>query len=360
MSDNVFARSVLDWFDKHGRHDLPWQTNTTPYHIWVSEIMLQQTQVRTVIPYYQRFISRFSDVQSLANAGIDEVLHYWTGLGYYARGRNLHKAAGVICNEFNGEFPDVIEQLISLPGIGRSTAGAILALGFNQRQPILDGNVKRVLTRVYAIDGWPGNARVEKKLWALAEKLTPCQRVADYTQAMMDLGATLCTRSKPDCQCCPIVKSCMAHAQGKVKDYPQQKPKVTKPVRPVIFLLLENDYGECLLQYRPPAGLWGGLWGFPECDHESGIDATIEHLGFKTQYRQRLKPVRHTFSHFHLDINPVHCQVVASTNRINDNTNTCWYRPDGSSQLGMAAPVKKLLETMEFFNDANSTLRKTG
>lgn len=353
-----FAGRVLTWQKAHGRHDLPWQHPRSAYRVWLSEIMLQQTQVGTVIPYYERFMRRFADVEALARADIDEVLHLWTGLGYYARGRNLHSAAVIVCRDHAGRFPDSLEELTALPGIGRSTAGAILALGFNRRRPILDGNVKRVLTRVFAIEGWPGRTQVVNQLWSLAEELTPDNRVADYTQAIMDLGATLCTRGKPACERCPLAGQCLAHARGQTTRYPAPKPAKVKPVRQVTFLLLENADGELLLQRRPPSGIWGGLWGFPECTDENGLAQRLGELGLRLKQQRRLAPVRHTFSHFHLDINPVHCAVTEMPGNVADDATLCWY--SGGQRLGLATPVKKLIETTELMNDANSAMRKAG
>ena len=261
MSD--FAERLLDWFDDHGRKDLPWQRGINPYRVWISEIMLQQTQVQTVIPYYERFMQSFPDLQSLADADIDAVLQHWSGLGYYARARNLHKAAGAIRDNFAGEFPTAFDDVVELPGIGQSTAGAILAIAGNQRHAILDGNVKRVLARHAAVAGWPGKTDVSKQLWALAEARTPQQRVADYTQAIMDLGATLCTRSKPNCAACPVASDCAARIADDVAAYPGRKPKKAKPLRQTTMVIAVNG-AAVFLQRRPPVGIWGGLWSLPE------------------------------------------------------------------------------------------------
>ncbi|MEJ2095511.1 MAG: A/G-specific adenine glycosylase, partial [Gammaproteobacteria bacterium] len=231
MANDKLARKLLAWFENHGRHDLPWQENPTPYRVWVSEIMLQQTQVKTVIPYYQRFMTRFPDVACLARAGQDEVLHVWTGLGYYARARNLHRAAKEITQSHHGHFPETLVGLMALPGIGRSTAGAILSLAMGQRAVILDGNVKRVLARYHAVSGWPGKVAVQNQLWALADDHTPAKRVTEYTQAIMDLGATICIRRDPRCESCPLKDSCLACAQGKPNDYPSSRAAKSKPVR---------------------------------------------------------------------------------------------------------------------------------
>lgn len=341
------ANEVLRWFDLHGRHDLPWQHDISPYRVWVSEIMLQQTQVTTVIPYYQRFMQRFPDVTALAQAPVDDVLHLWTGLGYYARARNLLKTAQIVSNEHGGHFPATLQQLSDLPGIGRSTAGAILAISLGQRGVILDGNVKRVLCRYYAVPGWSGDNATQKRLWQLADDATPADRVADYTQAMMDLGATVCTRSKPACHRCPLASNCQALALGLTKTLPASKPRKTLPVRQTFMLICEQDNREVWLEQRPASGLWGGLWSLPEFPAFDEVQSWMEHKGasFKTCW----PVVRHTFSHFHLDITPV---VATLTRRqiAEPAAGTCWYplTPDDSARinLGLSAPVKKLLQRL--------------
>ena len=270
--DFPFARALLAWFDRHGRHDLPWQRDPTPYRVWVSEIMLQQTRVAAVIPYFERFTARFPDVDALAGAGLDEVLGLWSGLGYYARGRNLHAAARAVCANHGGRFPDTLEELVALPGIGRSTAGAILALAFGRRQPILDGNAKRVLARYHAVAGWPGESRVGARLWSLAERLTPCRRVGDYTQAIMDLGATLCTRTRPTCLLCPLADGCRAHALGDPVRFPAPRPKRAYPTREKLLVVMRDAGGRVLVERRPPSGIWGGLWSFPEASADLDLE----------------------------------------------------------------------------------------
>ncbi|MGB5257277.1 MAG: A/G-specific adenine glycosylase, partial [Woeseiaceae bacterium] len=260
-----FSDRLLTWFDEHGRKDLPWQQRRDPYPIWISEIMLQQTQVQTVIPYFERFMQRFASIDALASADQDDVLHHWSGLGYYARARNLHRAARMIVSEHGGVFPDDIDAVTELPGIGRSTAGAILSLSRDQRHPILDGNVKRVLTRHAAIEGWPGKTAVLKALWALADRHTPDDRVAAYTQAIMDLGATLCTRSSPAGARCPVMGDCTAYAPDTVTLYPGRKPKKEKPLRTTTMLIARTE-ARVYLERRPEAGIWGGLWSLPELD----------------------------------------------------------------------------------------------
>jgi A/G-specific adenine glycosylase len=349
MPAGNFSHLLLHWFHEYGRHDLPWQHNVTPYRVWVSEIMLQQTQVTTVIPYFNAFIEHFPDCGTLAAAQMDEVLHYWTGLGYYARARNLHRAARIIMEDHNGIFPSNIDYLMLLPGIGRSTAGAILSLAYGQCHTILDGNVKRVLTRYHAVSGWPGLPGVERELWQLAEQHTPHKNVAHYTQAIMDLGATVCTRRNPRCGVCPVNTDCYAYQQSRQHEFPQAKPRKSIPVRKTVFAILENHQGEILLEHRPPAGIWGGLWAFPEFSSEGDIQSWVEgKLGYSINTLECKSLIRHTFSHFHLDIMPVHARVNTRNNRINDADRYCWYEPSGKQYLGMATPVKKLLQELTF------------
>lgn len=341
----LFSERLLKWYAKHGRHHLPWQDNRSLYRVWVSEIMLQQTQVVTAIPYFERFMQHFPSIAELANASQDEVLHLWTGLGYYARARNLHKAAKIIQNEHMGQFPEEFDSVLALPGIGRSTAGAILAQALDQRHVILDGNVKRVLTRLYAIEGWPGKKDVENKLWELAESLTPSQQLTDYTQAIMDLGATACAR-KPSCSECPMTDLCAAHKQGNITDYPTPKKRKIQPVKATQMLLLQNNQGDVLLQQRPPSGIWGGLWSLPEyaADSAENIHQWCERqLGLIIENVQTQPVFRHTFSHFHLDITPIHCQVKSPANRVMEASNGVWYNTHQPKSLGLPAPVLKIL-----------------
>jgi len=337
-----FANRILSWFDSHGRKDLPWQQGKTPYSVWVSEIMLQQTQVKTVIPYYQKFMQRFPDILTLANAPQDEVLHHWTGLGYYARARNLQKAAQVIRDQYGGKFPQDINDVIALPGIGRSTAGAVLSLACAQHHSILDGNVKRVLARYFAVDGWPGKKDVEQALWQYADSLTPNSRTGDYTQAMMDMGATICTRSKPKCDSCPLQQNCLAFAQGRQSELPGKKPKKDIPVRTTV-MLIPMWQSQVLIYQRPPSGLWGGLWGFYEADSLDTLDATAQQLALGQYTRLTLEPFRHTFSHFHLDIQPVILHLEQpSSSQVNEKQQI-WYDLLKQPNVGLAAPTKKLL-----------------
>ncbi|MFT2089404.1 A/G-specific adenine glycosylase [Paraglaciecola sp. 2405UD69-4] len=344
-SSQSFSQSILAWFDKHGRKNLPWQIAKTPYTVWVSEIMLQQTQVKTVIPYYKRFMERFPDVLSLANAPQDEVLHLWTGLGYYARARNLQKAAQVIRDKHQGKFPEILEQVVALPGIGRSTAGAILSLACQQNHSILDGNVKRVLARYFSIDGWPGNKKVETELWQYADKLTPTIRTGDYTQAMMDMGATLCTRSKPKCDDCPVQTSCLAYIQGRQTELPHKKPKKAIPVKST-FMLIPMWQKQVLVYKRPPSGLWGGLWGFYEIDTIDKVVDFTTRMDLGKVQKQNLEAFRHTFSHFHLDIQPVVLHLKQQpTSRIMEDSQI-WFDLTQPQNLGLAAPTKKLFSTI--------------
>ena len=346
-NSNNFATRVLTWFDQHGRHDLPWQQDLDPYSVWVSEIMLQQTQVKTVIPYFEQFMQAFPTVRALAEAPEDEVLHLWTGLGYYARARNLHKAAKQVTRDFKEQFPTTIEGLCELPGIGRSTAGAIVSIALGQRAAILDGNVKRVLARYRAVDGWPGKAAVHNALWQVAEEYTPTERCADYTQAMMDLGATVCTRSSPSCEQCPLSAGCAARSAGSQGQYPGKKPKKPLPVKQTCFIMARNDCGQLLLEKRPGTGIWGGLWCFPE----AGIDLEIENwcldrFGNSPRSLQTWPGFRHTFSHYHLDIEPLLIEIGAPAQAVMEADRQLWYNVRQPPQIGLAAPVVGLLKQL--------------
>jgi A/G-specific adenine glycosylase len=348
MAD-AFATRLLAWWDVHGRKDLPWQRDPTPYRVWVSEIMLQQTQVATVVPYYARFMARFPEIGALAAAPLDEVLHFWTGLGYYARARNLHRAAIVVRDEHGGVFPRDFDAVAALPGIGRSTAGAILALSAGRRLPILDGNVRRVLARFHAIDGWPGNAAVERRLWAKAETHLPAERVQQYTQALMDLGATLCTRARPGCARCPLAHDCAAHATGREREFPAPRPAKTLPVRRTAMLIVRAGV-RVLLARRPASGLWGGLWSLPELAPEADAPAWVrERLGLDARAVGARPGLRHTFSHFHLDIEPLELQVDSS---VRDHfgamvdSDFLWYDLSAPQAVGLPQPVKVLLKKL--------------
>jgi A/G-specific adenine glycosylase len=347
MSD--FADRILDWFARHGRHDLPWQNNPTPYRVWVSEIMLQQTQVATAVPYFARFMERFPDVAVLAAAPLDDVLSLWSGLGYYARARHLHRAAQQVMQQHGGVLPRDLAELQTLPGIGRSTAGAILALAHNDRVPILDGNVKRVLARYHGVEGWPGEKRVEAQLWEFSAAHVPAGRAAAYTQAIMDLGATLCTRTRPRCDDCPIAQTCHARVLGLQEQLPTRRPARSLPVKSTVFAMVQNRAGQILLQRRPERGIWGGLWSFPECPLEADVvDWISDKFGSEVELVARAPELRHTFTHFHLDIVPVHLLLRRDGLAIRDQCAAQWLAPGAATSLGLAAPVRRLID--EFFS----------
>ncbi len=338
-----FAERLLNWHRQHGRHDLPWQKDKSLYRVWVSEIMLQQTQVTTVIPYFERFMQRFPDMNSLAQASQDEVLLHWAGLGYYSRARNLHTASNIIVEQHQGFFPTDYDTVLTLPGIGPSTAGAILAQALEQHQTILDGNVKRVLARHQAIAGWPGQKQVEKQLWQLAQGYTPKQKVAAYTQAIMDLGATVCKRSSPGCENCPLNNDCKAFQQDRVAELPTKKPRKTIPVREKRFLIIRNEQGETLMEKRPPTGIWGGLWSLPELTMEQPVgEAIAQNWQLKVSDYCDLPAFRHTFSHFHLDITPCEVAVEVVEQEIADSERYQWHAD--ISQLALAAPVSAIFQ----------------
>ncbi|WP_343818218.1 A/G-specific adenine glycosylase [Colwellia asteriadis] len=364
-----FGEQVVRWYHKQGRKHLPWQQNKTPYRVWISEIMLQQTQVATVIPYYHRFMESFPTINDLANAEEDVVLHHWTGLGYYARARNLHKAAKIIQQDYHGKFPENIEQVIALPGIGRSTAGAILSLSLNQHHPILDGNVKRVLARSYVVEGYNGLTKFDKALWQLSEQLTPAIETASFNQAMMDLGATVCTRSKPTCEVCPVESACLANASDQQANFPQKKPKKTIPEKSTIMIIPRlrqslNDHltnkatskhstkysTKVLMEKRPPAGIWGGLWCFYEVSSTRDIPKQLKQLSLKAISEQTLPTFRHTFSHFHLDITPIviDCEMLTTEQSvaIAEPNQQTWYDLHQPLDVGLAASTKKLLSLL--------------
>lgn len=346
----TFADRVLAWYAQHGRKHLPWQQDPTPYRVWVSEIMLQQTQVSTVIPYYERFMARFPDVITLADAPLDAVLKHWEGLGYYSRARNLHKAAQAIRDQHHGEFPNTIDAVEALPGIGRSTAGAILSLADGQAHAILDGNVKRVLARFHAVAGYPGQSAVLKQLWHYAEQHLPAQDNAAYTQAMMDLGATLCTRQRPACLLCPLHDDCQARQQGNPQDYPAPKPKKALPEKQAVALLLRNAAGDIALEQRPPTGIWGGLWSFPEF---SDTESALASLKAQPKATQTLATQTHTFSHYRLHLQPLlvdieHCaEDDVSTTGVMDAQRWLWYNSNESFPGGLSSAAQRLLKTLK-------------
>ena len=343
-----FSSNLLKWFKTSGRHDLPWQKNVNPYRVWVSEIMLQQTQVKTVVPYFDRFMESFPTIDSLSLASIDQVLHLWTGLGYYARARNLHKTSIIIATELDGQFPDTVDELVSLPGIGRSTAGAILALSMNKRASILDGNVKRVLARFFLVQGWPEQTKIKNRLWEIADKNTPVRNFSHYTQAIMDLGATVCKRSSPECLCCPLNTECKACITDQIEHYPGKKPKRLIPTKKVFMYIVENELGEILLEQRPPEGIWGALYSFPEKlptarENEKPMSGKNHSPQLAILSKNCLPTIRHTFSHFHLEIQPKKVKVSKNEFKLDDSTHRVWYSLKRPLTFGLAAPVKKLL-----------------
>ncbi|MEI7429900.1 MAG: A/G-specific adenine glycosylase [Betaproteobacteria bacterium] len=343
MSSIIFSEQLIAWQKSHGRHDLPWQKTQDAYCIWLSEIMLQQTQVSTVIPYYQRFIDRFPTVGALANAPLDSVLELWAGLGYYARARNLHRCAQVIVNDFGGQFPQSPEVIDSLPGIGRSTAAAISAFAFGTRAAILDGNVKRVLARCFGIDGFPGASAIEREMWLLAESLLPSTEIEAYTQGLMDLGSTVCTRRRPFCHACPMYEHCIARREGRQHLLPVARPKKVLPEREADYLLL-TDGQQVLLERRPPAGIWGGLLTLPE----GGVAEARElarRYGCRLLEMQSLKPLKHTFSHFHLHIQTLLCSVEINS-RLVAEAGWQWLDYEEIETAAVPTPVRKLLRMM--------------
>jgi len=346
-TSSQFSHKVLRWYDRHGRKDLPWQKDINPYRVWLSEIMLQQTQVKTVIPYFLRFMDALPTVEALAEAKEDEVLHLWTGLGYYARARNLHRAAKIVCDDMAGVIPVDIKALCELPGIGRSTAGAIRSIAFRQPAAILDGNVKRVLARYAAVSGWPGQSAVLKQLWQIAEGFTPSERVADYSQAMMDLGATLCTRTSPGCDSCPVMDGCEAFRASTQLGYPGKKPRKTLPVKITTFLMITAKNGDIWLERRPPNGIWGGLWCFPELPSEREAENwCLDRWGYAPEKSIQWPGFRHTFSHYHLDIQPLQLTLATTPESVMEAGQQLWYNRRQPQQIGLAAPVASLLEQL--------------
>jgi A/G-specific adenine glycosylase len=334
-----FAERVVVWQRAAGRHDLPWQNTRDPYRIWLSEIMLQQTQVATVIPYFQRFLDRFPTIEALADASPGVVSALWAGLGYYARGRNLHRCARQIVAVYAGRFPESIAELRALPGIGRSTAAAIAVFAFGNRAAILDGNVKRVLCRHFTLEGFPGLAAVDRELWLLAERLLPEGDIAAYTQGLMDLGATVCTRSRPRCGDCPLAASCQARLEGRQGDLPTPRPREKLPERRASFVLI-SDGERLLLERRPPSGLWGGLLVPPEGE----AAAVLARLGLVAERLRPLAPLRHAFTHFRLTLEPIFCRVQPQL-AISEPGLT-WVPLEAAATAGVPAPIRKLIERM--------------
>lgn len=350
-----FSSRLIAWQRQHGRHGLPWQ-GADAYRVWLSEVMLQQTQVTTVIPYFQRFIASFPDVATLARASVDDVLAHWSGLGYYARGRNLHRAAQLIMQRHDGLFPENIQFIQDLPGVGRSTAAAVCALAFHQRHAILDGNVKRVLARWHGVDGWTGDKKVEAKLWQLAGSLLPEQQsssktsnqvkqhsdIAIYTQALMDMGATVCTRSKPACGQCPVNADCMALNSRRVAELPTPRPRKRVPEKHATFLLLLHG-NDILLEKRPPSGIWGGLWCPPQIDDGTGVvEDYLKRNGFQVRERIEQPEFSHTFTHFKLHLTPVLLQLSGKPQQV-QQAGGRWLEVEVAPRAGIPTPVRKML-----------------
>lgn len=339
---DTFATRLLAWFDRHGRHDLPWQHPRRAYRVWLSEIMLQQTQVSTVIPYFQRFVQALPTLRDLAAADEDTVLALWSGLGYYRRARFLHRAAQQCVALHDGELPRDFDALAALPGIGRSTAGAILAQAYGLRFPILDGNVKRVLTRYHGIAGHPGERDVEKQLWLHADEHTPAKRTADYTQAIMDLGATICVRTRPLCAACPMQNDCVAFRENLTAQLPTPKPGKKTPTRSTIMLILRDAENRVLLERRGPQGVWSGLWSLPEADDIDSAWREAQRHAIIDDARS-LTPFMHVFSHYRLQVQPLLFDSAAPANAIADNASLRWCARSDLSALGLPAPVRTLL-----------------
>jgi A/G-specific adenine glycosylase len=343
-----FSARLISWQEHSGRRDLPWQNTRDAYRIWISEIMLQQTQVATVIPYYQRFLSAFPDVHSLASASIDSVLQLWSGLGYYRRAHLLHRAAKEVVSGHGGVFPCDAAGLETLPGVGRSTAAAIAAFAYGERGAILDGNVKRVLARHEGVEGYAGEPAVAQLLWARAEALLPHERIEPYTQALMDLGATICLRSTPACARCPVADDCVARLASRIAELPLPRPRKPLPQREVSVLLIGRGC-EILLERRPPTGIWAGLWSLPEVERGADIAAfCFEHFGAAVAAGETLAPIEHAFTHFRLRLTPLMCKVERWPARMEDSgRGACVWLPL-SDAIGAAlpAPIKKLLRSL--------------
>ena len=347
LTNNRFSSQLLYWFDQHGRHDLPWQHPRSPYRVWLAEIMLQQTQVQTVIAYFNRFITRFPEITDLAAASPDDVMRQWAGLGYYARARNLHQTAQIICQHYAGQFPQDAAALEQLPGIGRSTAAAILAQAFDLRHCILDGNVKRVLARYHGVQGWPGERKVQDLLWRYAEHHTPQQRIVDYTQGIMDMGATVCTRSKPRCHTCPVSADCYAYVNNCATTLPARKPTKVLPTRATRMLVMRDTSGRVLLEKRPPSGIWGSLWSLPELQLDVDVQEECRHRwGFSIAALNDGMTFRHTFSHYHLDITPCYITIKNPGFCVMEQDRWLWYNNALSERPGLPAPVTAILNQM--------------
>ena len=344
-SSEHFSTPLLNWFDKHGRKDLPWQHPRSAYRVWISEIMLQQTQVQTVLGYFARFMERFPELSDLAKANDEEVMALWSGLGYYSRARNLHKTAQMIYQRFQGQFPEDPAILVQLPGIGPSTAAAITSQAFNQQTAILDGNVKRVLSRYFLVDGHPEKSDVKKKLWELAAACMPKERCADYTQAIMDLGATCCTTRNPSCMRCPVQAGCLAWSQQKVNEYPAKKIKKNIPHKHQQFLLLYRADRSIYLEKNPPSGLWGSLWCMPGIDaEEDAIEYIFQKYNLQSLSINDLADIKHSFSHFHLHIRARLIETCAGETKSLKETTGKWFKVQDRHNLALAKPTRDIID----------------
>lgn len=349
----AIAPRLLRWFDTHGRHDLPWQHPRSAYRVWISEAMLQQTQVVTAIPYFQRFVRELPDIATLAAAPLDDVFALWSGLGYYSRARRLHETAGICMREHGGELPQAFDTLLALPGIGRSTAGAIMALAHDQPFPILDGNVRRVLCRHRGVHGWPGKASVQRALWRIAQEALPDSRSADYTQALMDLGAMACTPTAPACGDCPLREDCVALRDDTVAALPERRPPKALPMRDVFALIARDAHGRVLLQRRPAIGVWAGLWSLPEAADIAAAQAWVNRHA-RADAHESLPTIPHAFSHYRLRIHPLLWREVQARSGVRDNDGVesssepplRWQSPNRLHELGLPAPIRKLLEEL--------------
>lgn len=341
-----FSNAIIVWQKQHGRHDLPWQNTIDPYAVWVSEIMLQQTQVTAVIGYYANFMARFPTIAALSNATQEEVLQSWSGLGYYSRARNLHNSAQTIIDEFGGVFPQDFDDILSLPGIGRSTAAAISTFALNNPQPILDGNVKRVFARHYLIKGWTGTPTIQKDLWRIAERENPADDAIAYTQGLMDLGSTICTRSKPKCEACPLIKSCKAYAEDQTRSLPTPKPKKTIPQKETTMLVIRMG-NEVLLEKRPQKGIWAGLWSLPEISMAAiASEVALEKFGLSVEPDEPLAIVNHVFTHYKLDITPQPLQVTNTPTNV-EMSGYIWLSIDDAIGAALPTPVRNILLSLK-------------
>lgn len=342
-----FARDLVAWYRHHGRKDLPWQRPRSPYRVWLSEVMLQQTQVATVIAYFERFVAALPDLPALAAASEDRVLALWSGLGYYSRARNLLRAARRCVDQHAGALPGTLQELAALPGIGRSTAAAIMALAHDAPEAILDGNVRRVLARWHGVSGWPGNARVQQQLWQLAQGHVPAGEAAAYTQAIMDLGATLCRRTQPRCEACPVARDCVARREGLTAQLPTARPRRSKPERSVLVLIARDEGGRILLERRPPTGVWARLWSLPEAHSRSAARRLLAQRFRLEPGRTAVLPsFRHSFTHYDLQITPLACEVGGQPH-LAVTPDTDWYAATSLDALGMPAPIRRLIQSLE-------------